>query len=259
MIAEKDIYTSPIPYIIGTYIREYDISKANINILYHEKEISKDKYDFLYNCPKLQREIIVGKLRKKYPRLTQVLKDGIRKARIRLCLENKIPDDNILAIKNDALFIIDRDLYKTSFDNIVFAHKNTYTSYYKIYNMEFYYDRLNDKLDVKGIGDSFYYHEEYFGDMLKFLFYEAETCDPITYMKTISDCITSYTNLQYPVQYYREFNNRSMYKSKIHVNDLSYYMASLDEKTNPICLDISYNFGILMTIYNFSEHRALNY
>lgn len=260
MIVEQDIYTAPIPYIISTYIREYDISKANINILYHEKQISDQQYQFLYSCPKFQREIIVGKMRKKNQNLTAILKNGIKNARIQLCIANHLTDENILSVKNDAVFVIDRDLKYTQFDNIRFAHKNTYTSYYKIYNMEFYYDGINDVLDVKGMGDSLeLYHGPYFTDLLKFLFSEAEKTRPTRFMNTLTECIQSYIHLEYPVEYYREFNNRSMYKSKINISGESYYMASMPHDTNPICLDISYNFGILMTLYGYIEQRALNY
>lgn len=259
-VVDMDLYTADIPYLIGTYIREYDISKANINVLYSQKKISKQQYEFLYSCPKLQREILVGKMRKEDPDLTQVLKEGIRKARNQLYLQNQLIEENILSVKNDAVFVIDRDLRQTQFGTIRFVKKNTYTSFYKIYSMEFYYSSLEQEiLDVKGMGDSLQYHEQYFGDLLKFLFYEAERETPIKYIKTLSTCIRNYTELKYSFPYYREFNNRSKYKSKIQLAGEQYYFSALPNGYDPIGLDISYNFGILMSLYTYAEERALNY
>ena len=255
-VVDMDLYTADIPYLIGTYIREYDISKANINVLYSKKKISKQQYEFLYSCPKLQREILVGKMRKEDPDLTQVLKEGIRKARNQLYLQNQLTEENILSVKNDAVFVIDRDLRQTQFGTIRFVKKNTYTSFYKIYSMEFYYSSLEQEiLDVKGMGDSLQYHEQYFGDLLKFLFYEAERETPIKYIKTLSTCIRNYTELKYSFPYYREFNNRSKYKSKIQLAGEQYYFSALPNGYDPIGLDISYNFGILMSLYTYATER----
>lgn len=259
LIVENAIYTAPISYIIGTYIREYDISKANINILYHENKLKQTQYNFLYSCPKIQREIYIGKMIKNNPELYTVLKNGIRKFRVKLYTSNSLNDSDILSIKNDALFIIDKELMNTKFDNIQFLLKNIYTSYYKIYNMEFYFDRINDKLDVKGMGDSLKYHEEYFGDLLKFLMSEAETHSPEVFIKTIRECINSFVHYEYPIQYYREFNNRSNYKSKIRIANESYYMNTLPEDSDPSMIDISFNYGILYTLYSYTQFRILNF
>ena len=41
-------YMADVDYLISTYIREYDISKANINILYKYGVINKQQYDTYY-------------------------------------------------------------------------------------------------------------------------------------------------------------------------------------------------------------------
>lgn len=258
-ILEQDIYTIPTSSIIGTNIREYDIKQANINILFSEGAISKDRYEYLKNIPKIQREITIGIARKKDPNLTKIIKQGILKARLKLGSVNDIKDSEILSIKNDAVFIIDRDIpeEKRRFGNIFFDLKNHYTSFYKIYNMEFYYDRVNDKLDVKGMGDSIHLHEEYFGDLLKFVFYTMETNSPVDSFNVISQIIKTFSDYKYPIEYYREFNNRSLYKSKIQIAKESYYFIDKDSYMTPENLDISYNFGILMEIRDIAIRRIL--
>ena len=42
---EKKNYLNPIPYLFSD-IREYDISKANINILFAKGIIDEDKYKY---------------------------------------------------------------------------------------------------------------------------------------------------------------------------------------------------------------------
>ena len=52
-------YMADVDYLISTYIREYDISKANINILYKYGVINKQQYDtFLLNCKTADTEKI---------------------------------------------------------------------------------------------------------------------------------------------------------------------------------------------------------
>lgn len=258
MVAEQDVYTAPIPYLIGTFIREYDISKANINILLSKGAISIQQYQYLYNAPKLVREITIGKMRRDNPKLSVLIKDGIRESRLKLVGANNLNDNSILSIKNDAVFVIDRKLQTTKFGNVEFAHKNTYSSFYKVYNMEFYYCSSNGQLDVKGMGDSTEIHREYMGDLLTFLLYEIEKKKPDEFLDELKQCMDDYVSLKYPLQMYREFNNRSLFKSKMIINDLSYYFSELAPNTDPMCLDISYNFGILSTLYSITISRILS-
>ena len=46
-LINRSYYTLNIPYLISRYIREYDISKANINILLYKKYIDQDMYNLL--------------------------------------------------------------------------------------------------------------------------------------------------------------------------------------------------------------------
>ena len=60
-IASKMNYLTPSRYVSGRII-EYDLEKANISILYSKGMIDKDKYDLLYNSPKMFREIMIGNM-----------------------------------------------------------------------------------------------------------------------------------------------------------------------------------------------------
>ena len=47
-------YKTPVKYYINTYIREYDLSKANINALLYQGRIDKSQYNIFYNMDKKQ-------------------------------------------------------------------------------------------------------------------------------------------------------------------------------------------------------------
>ena len=81
MIWDKVLYRANIQYLIDTPIYEYDLSKANINVLRDKNAISEDLYQYLYQAPKLERNIMMGKMRAKNPHLTEILKEGIEEAR----------------------------------------------------------------------------------------------------------------------------------------------------------------------------------
>ena len=106
MIYEKTNYSAGLNYLNNTFIREYDISKANINVLFSKGIIDKRTYDYLYESERMIRQIFVGKLIKNNNGVSDVLKQGILEARKNLFEANDIKDYEVLSIKNDAVFII---------------------------------------------------------------------------------------------------------------------------------------------------------
>ena len=177
---KKVNYTSNIKALISTNIREYDLSKANINALYKNDIISTKEYKRYLTMNNIQRKVNVGLIIRNNPNVGNIIRKTIKESKKLLFEENNIKPENVLSIKNDAVFLIEIKPKITRFDNMVFIHKNTYSSFYKIFNMELYYylDSINgiEKLHVKGISDNnLKLHEIYFIDFLKELFYTAET------------------------------------------------------------------------------------
>ena len=130
---QKVNYTAPIDYLISKNIREYDITKSNINILLFFNKISKEQYDHFYNMDKTERNETIGKIIRDDEELKQAILDGVIEAKRMFFEANNIQDDEVLSIKNDAVFIIDRAMKYTKFGNIEFVNKNSYTSFYKFY------------------------------------------------------------------------------------------------------------------------------
>ena len=101
-------YNADIDYLIGSFIREYDIAKANINILLWKGLISIDQYNFLYNAYRMTRQITIGKMRASNPELGTALDAGVLEVKKLFFEANDIQDHEVLAIKNDAIYLINK-------------------------------------------------------------------------------------------------------------------------------------------------------
>jgi len=228
-------YLSNNKFIISTYIREYDIRKANISILYNKEILTKDQYKYYYNMDKNNREINIGKMIINNKSISNILAKGIEEYRYKFLNDNNIDEYNVLAIKNDAIYIINQIPNITRFDNIIeFVNKNIYTSYYyinmKYNNLELYYKSPdmnidNEVLHIKGINDDIInkYHKNYFYDFLCELFYCAENDNISEVISLLQSFYNQYVNLELDIYYYRNFNSLSNYSTILNTKTSNYY------------------------------------
>ena len=243
-------YSSEISYLNDTFIYEYDISKANINVLYSKGAINKDTYDYLYTASREIRQVYIGKLQKENKEIIDVLKAGIIEAKKWLFEANNIKDYEVLSIKNDAVFIINRVLNSTQFGLIDFKCKNKYTSFYKLNNLEAYYlfDSFtkNEELEIKGISDNkLKLHEHYMLEFLKDLFYTLQTVNVEMAMRMLKDFYLSYINFALPTEYYRTFNSDSLFHYKLKTFSGAGFATEIAPEVDKKWLDITYNISIL--------------
>lgn len=253
MLYENINYSSNIKFLISSYIREYDISKANITILRDKGVLSQSDYIKCFNMPKQDREKYIGLLYYKINNLDNILKQGIIEAKKMFFEANNIQDNEVLCIKNDAVFLINKIAPYTVFGNVVFNNKNTYTSYYNIFNKELYYnlDTINniEVLDIKGISkDKIKLHENYFIDFLKVLFNSAQTESLDKTIELLMNFYNMYINKELEVGYYRTFDSYSKYYTKKmgYLNNV--YALDSISYSNLDYIDISYNLNILMEL-----------
>ena len=250
-------YTANISYLTNTFITEYDISKANINVLYEAGVIKKDIYEYLYSAERMERQKFVGMLQKNNHDIVRVLQQGIKEAKRKLFTYNNVKDYDVLSIRNDAVFIINRKLNNTEFGLIKFLPKNIYTSFYKInyklIDLEFYYYYNNidktEMLDIKGLSnDNYKLHENYFIQLLKDIFYSIQVSSPEVSLRMIKDIYNKYISLEFPIEYYRKFNYDSNYHLMIYKNSSTgYWMNNPPDNFKPL-LDISYNLQIIIEL-----------
>lgn len=247
-------YLLQLPYIFANNIYEYDIKKANINILLALGAIDINYYNKLYSLPRMERQIEIGWLLRRYPNMSDILSDGIIKYKKLFFENNNLEDSDILSIKNDAIFIINKIPKYTCFDNIEFINKNTYSSFIKILkNIEIYFksDMINNifQFDVKGINDELLkLHENYMCFWISSILYNIELGDLEIVIKDIKNFYNDYVSRSLPIEYYRSFDSISQYN--IILNGTRYLLNSINDKYIDN-IDISTNLYIIRQLFGY--------
>lgn len=213
----RKYYTMDIPYLINNYIYEYDISKANLNILFYKGIINQNMYNEIIKFGRGHREIYFGNLIKQDPSIGEILSEGISEMRQRFIESNNFTDNEILSIKNDAIFVIGRVPNYTRFGNIEFVRKNVYSSYFNINKLEIYYffNSLDntETIDIKGIDDiKLELHRDYMISLLCDVFNSMEIGSANEILSVIHSYYDKYVKKQLPIGYYRELNSYSLFR-----------------------------------------------
>lgn len=222
-------------------ITEYDIRHAQINVMkyYHlfNDEALLNIYDAL---PKDEREVKCGLLLKKYPDLIKSLEKGFNDIVKEFLQANCLDiDDDVISIKRDAVFVINKPVKVTKFGPVEFVNKNKYHAYVNIGRLEFYVG--NTTVDVKGLGDKWIYHENGIIAIIKdFINMLESTSDPYEISKYLKDLCKMYKTKQLGIDVYKEFNSTSMYKCIIDGEPM--YMENIGYDILDECCDISYNY-----------------
>lgn len=263
----KKMYSSPINYITSSFIREYDISKADASVFLTNGIISQEQFDFLARVPSLARNIQLGILQQEHPEYKAILKNGIESARRMFFEANNIQDWEVLSIKNDAVFLINKVATTTSFGNIVFKNKRTYTSFYALprkFNKEFFYylDRVNgiETLDIKGMNSgALELHKNYFTEFLLVLFNSIELFPISDSIDLLQTFYNRYINKELDVQYYRRYDQISGFDTCLESPILKhrYNLQHISEKDIDI-VDIRYNADIIVEFYKMISGMYFN-
>ena len=221
-------------YLFNTIIYEYDIHSADVNICRYYKILSDNDCDKLESLDKHRRVRQVGIFQKK-AEFRDKLTEGFAKIRREFYDANDLNDDDIIAVKKDAIFTT-KPCYSLIFGPVKFIEKNRYTSFVKLNNLELYY--AGEYLDVKGIdNDILKKHEDGMMNLIINYFRKMEigtTPDVLTYMNRQA---SRYKHRMLPIEYYRQFNSDSKYAV---LGSEDTYDDYWDDKANE--LDISYNF-----------------
>lgn len=259
---KHDTYTIPELYVVS-HITEWDIKKAGPSILYWKGLITKKQYQWLLTLPSLERSIQVGLMQRKSKKINQELTEGFIEARRFFFESNHIEDEDVIAIKKDAIYLRNKYPICNTFGPVEFRPKNVYTTFLMLPDRSevyYYYDIMTSKelVEVKGISDTvLVLHESYMLDLIKAILCSGQTETVKDTIEFIREVGNQYLSRRMDIGYYREFNNRSLYKTNyIIANDVMYLKnppSNLD--MNMKDLDISYNYNILMHMYKIFTRK----
>lgn len=226
-----------VQYLISNEIIEYDIQSAGFNIMKKYKLLDDAKIRYLETLEKKQRQIQIGLYQRQDRNLVKALNDKFVEVRKWFFENNNISDDDVLSIKKDAIYVTKR-CNETEFDNIIFAEKNVYTSYYFFNRYEFYYNK--DTMDVKGISDDLLeLHHDYMLNVLYNIFRMNEVSSRKKVIQLITEFAQYYKSRQLDVGFYRELNYQSLYRLYSTVQGQVMGISDIADKKQ---LDIGYNY-----------------
>lgn len=233
--------------IVIDRIYEYDIRSANTSALKMSGKIDRKILDGLEKVDKKQRERAVGKMIQKNRNIWKIISKEILRAREYLFRMNMLQDDDILAIKNDAVFVIGRKLKYTKYGEMEFRCKNQYILYHMIEGIEMYYSKRDDKLDMKGVSDDVVEHPDQQEGMIRFLktVFKYLSMDQKDELRSyLIEFTHNYKGMKLPYQYYRELNGSNLYRTNMELSGFSYdlTMASNDD------------LDIINPVYNYTRY-----
>lgn len=242
----KDKYIANLPTIFNQTIVEYDLKAANISLAKEYELLDKDEIKRIESLPKDQRVVAIGLIQRENKLYIEKEKMAFMGARKKFFDVNQIKDEEIHAIRKDAIFVLRYVKEEKVSKYLNFRMKNEYTSYMDLSPLYIYYNKTNG-LDIKGMSDETYeeFHKEYFGAFLYETIRMIESGDKSRALKKVRIFFDSYKTRKLDVEYYREFNAASQFRYMDGELSKSHYRDEIGE------LDISYNMQIIIKVVNY--------
>ena len=251
-------YLAPYNYILDSNIVEYDIEKANINILRSYGAIPQYAYDKTAPLPKWRREVVIGKMMRREPKLVDILKQGIQDARRQLFELLNLDSNNVLSIKNDAIFVIFmgpasmEDIRLNDF--ITFKAKGHFRSFYYLGEKELYYtyDPMSgtEGMDIKGMGNRAIKECDGFIKSLSDIFYMCLTGGVKAAYDMSTKFYEDYMNKKFPANYYRRFDSWAKF-DLLPISQYASFRADFLPDNAVNLIDPSYNLAIIRELISY--------
>lgn len=226
-----------IPYLSNAVIYEYDMNSGGFSILRSKKVFSKEVEEKLLNMDKLKRNIYIGKLMRKDSRISEIVIEGFKEYLTKFCKLNDIEDKDILSIKKDAIFIINKKCKHLKINDYVsLKEANKYTSYLYVNEIEFYNNIM--KMDVKGLSDEIVESNAFIGEIRKIMKL-LEKNNEMYLFRHLRKLQKDYLNKDMDKEVYKELNRNNsyvieMFSSKFHYNDVD------DDLVEKLFIDYNY-------------------
>ena len=234
-------FTSHRQIEVNSEIIEYDMKRANTSLMRYYNIYPSAKLDRIDKLPKGQREFTVGMLCRENPDISKKLTESFDTMMKMFLERNDLTEDDLISIKKDAAFVINRKVKERTFGCVEFAKKNSYCAYLKIPRYEFYIKK-DSTIDVKGIGDkdALALHTN---GMLQFVndviaMYSKNDTESLS--KYLHEFVEVYKKRELPFDYYREFNSQSAFMMYSSDNELTTFDVIDESIIDDI--DISFNY-----------------
>lgn len=201
--------------LVNSQIIEWDIHSANVSIMRGYNLASETKIAKIEKLDKKKRVITVGQIMRDDPAFSKALEESFNDIVDTFMLENDLDkDDDVLSIKRDAVFVINKSVKTNSFKNnaINFVNKNQYHAFLYLRPFEFYFGP--DKIDVKGLPDeNILLHENGILRLLKDIIEICETSNfnRVKASKYMRDFVEAYKRRELDFDFYREFSQESKF------------------------------------------------
>lgn len=249
-------YITPSRYISGRII-EYDLKAANISILRAKNIISQERYEYLKNLPKISREIEVGLMEKNDITVYNRLQEGIIEAKKDFVSFNKINEDQIIRVANDAIYVNSEiDLKYTQFgEYIYFRPKSEYNIFCKLNSLIIFCKFLEDgnlNIDIKGLDSTdrvLELHKDYMISIIVSTIVLLERAGIQSAIDYLSELCKKYIRRELSVEYYRELTKDSLYRCSNMVGFTEFGIQNATDADIPI-IDINYNYIILRELWS---------
>lgn len=250
----QNTYIAKYDFIINKKIVEYDISKANISILYSFGYITKKQYEYYYNLPKQKREILLGILQRDNIKIKEGLKQGFIECRKKFIEQNNIPTEYVLYVDKDSMTIIDYPIKNTKINEIVdFIPKKVYSSFYNLNGIHLLYYNSGEeesfRLKYANEEEMIRKHTNGFLDIILTIAYSGQNNSIISTLKLIKDIYRLYVNRELEPNSYREFNYNNKFRFVSNPNMTYVYFTDIIQSSNMKYIDISYNLNLIQLFY----------
>lgn len=237
---------SELDLLFGTRIVEYDMRSAGLNLIIYYKLLPEDQIQELQRMEKHAKDVKIGLLQKHDKEFTKKLSEAFAQARRMFFEANTLSEENVLAIKKDAIFTMDVYPKVTTFDNLEFVPKNTYTSFLYLNRLEFYVNSKTRTIDIKGLGQKESLDEvrRMHGEsMLKFMLNYCSMMEKHLsnedMMRWLTDFIRKYRSMKLPMPYYRQLGPGNSY---LIYNELEQDWMAVSDTDASATVDIRYNY-----------------
>lgn len=229
--------------VFNSIIVEWDIRRANVSLMRYYNLYDDDKLKSLEKMRKKDREVKVGLLCRENKELSKALSKSFDTIMEEFLTANNLDKDyDILSIKKDAAFVINKEPVQTVFGPVVFIPKNVYKGFIQIGRYEFYI-KSDNTFDVKGWPKNIdiNIHKDGVLDLIRETLNvaEANNGDLSAMAEFLHSFADNYKKKNLDFEYYREFNEHSDYL--IHSSDYDVRMTDISEEFIDEC-DISFNY-----------------